>query len=231
MSSPPDIHADAPPLPRGLLFLGALWLVGSWILSLGVRPPLQPSAASYTPGVRSMLVCTAIGLTVAWPLLRLSEPRSAHPVRRAVLDMIVLAALVQIVVWPLRLVTPWNLNRTLAIDATLLSWTALVGAIVAVGGRFGSAGRTMAMTVVALLVVMAPAIAALTVDPDRGAVHEGPPGLAVIFARLSPISATHILTEGGSSWLDPADVIALATAASAAVAAWAAVGVLALRRR
>lgn len=176
-----------------------------------------------------MLVCTAIGLTIAWPLLRLSEPRSSHPVRRVLFDLIVLAALIQIVVWPLRLVTPWNMARTLAIDATLLAWTMLVGALIAAGGRLGASGRTTMMAAIAALVLIAPAIAALTVD-SGGAGVEGASPLIVTVAQLSPISATHILTGAGSTWLDAADGTSLATVAIAATLAWLAVALGADRR-
>lgn len=104
--------AASPPLPRGLIFLSSLWLVGSWLVAIGIQPPVQPSSASYTPGVRLLLDCIAAGVTVAWPLLRFSQPACAWPIRRAVLDLIVLAALIQIVVWPMRLVTPWSVART-----------------------------------------------------------------------------------------------------------------------
>lgn len=133
MPSAPSPSAAGQPieLPRGLIFLGSIWLTGSWLVSIGLRTPLQPVSASYTPGVRMMLLCLALGLIIGWPLLRLSQRPSAGPVRQTLLDVIVLLALVQLVIWPLTLVTPWSAWRTAAIDATLAVWLLLAAAAVA----------------------------------------------------------------------------------------------------
>ena len=93
--------------------------------------PVQPSAASYEPGVRLMLIGLTAGLMIAWPLLRLSQRASRLPARQVVLDLIVLLALVQVVIWPVRLVTTWSTLRTAALDSTLAGWALLAGAIVA----------------------------------------------------------------------------------------------------
>src|SRR5262245_39320097 len=105
---------SAPPLllPRGLIFLASIWLISSWIIALGWRTPVQPSSASFTPGVRLMLLCVAIGLLIGWPLLRLSQSRPAYPLKQTMLDLLVLLGLVQVVIWPLRLVTNWTPYRT-----------------------------------------------------------------------------------------------------------------------
>src|SRR5688572_24541171 len=136
--------AHRPPpllLPRGLIFLSSLWLIGSWIIAIGIRAPVQPSSASYTPSVRLMLFCVTTGLMIGWPLLRLSQPRPPYPVRQTLLDLMVLLGLVQVVVWPLRLVTNWTPLRTAAIDATLAGWVMIAGAVVAAAISSGPPGR------------------------------------------------------------------------------------------
>jgi hypothetical protein len=47
-------------LPRGLILLASVWMVVSWLLAIGLRAPVEPSSASYTPGVRLMLISVAI---------------------------------------------------------------------------------------------------------------------------------------------------------------------------
>src|SRR5437773_335452 len=89
-------------LPRGLIFFAAVWLIVSWVTTIGLRPPVQPSSASYTPAVRLMMLCVTIGAMIGWPLLRLSQRRPALPVRQTLLDLIVMIALIQVVIWPLR---------------------------------------------------------------------------------------------------------------------------------
>ena len=49
-------------LPRGLILLASLWLIVSWQVAIGVQAPVEVSSASYTPGVRLMLICVVIGL-------------------------------------------------------------------------------------------------------------------------------------------------------------------------
>ena len=120
--------------------LASVWMVISWLVAIGFHSPVEASAASYTPGVRLMLLCSAIGLIIAWPLLRLSHQPSRLPIRQTLLDLFVLLALMQVVVWPLRLVTPWSPARTAALDATLAAWTVLAGALVAATVGSGRAG-------------------------------------------------------------------------------------------
>ena len=75
---------EEPPLvlPRGLILLASIWLVVSWAVAIGFRTPVEATSASYTPGVRLMLISAAIGLVIGWPLLRLSQGRAVYPCRR-----------------------------------------------------------------------------------------------------------------------------------------------------
>jgi len=183
----------SPPLvlPRGLIFLASLWLVGSWLITIGLRTPIQPVSASYTPSVRMMLLCVMIGLMIGWPLLRLSQRTVAHPVGQTLLDLVVLLALTQVVVWPLRLVTPWSITRTAAIDLTMMSWVVLAGAIVASAVGSDRAGvRSLAMLACLGLCLLGPALASVgaTTGVD-----------ASTLIALSPLMAVHTLGEGGGA--------------------------------
>lgn len=152
----------APPqlvLPRGLIFLASIWLIVSWGLTVGFAAPVQPSSASYTPGVRLMFLSIAVGCLVAWPMLRLSQPSPALPGRQVMLDLLVLLSLQQIVIWPLGLLTPWMPLRTVVIDLYMMSSTLLTGAVIAFGIRTPSPPRRLACMAICLFVVLAgPAI-------------------------------------------------------------------------
>lgn len=142
-------------MPRGLVLLASLWFFGSWVLCIGLRPPVHPSLASYAPGVRLLLACVAVGLCAAWPLLRLSGPRERWPVFRVVMDLVVLLALFHVVLWPLRLATPWPPSRLALMDAIVFGWTTIVGAIVAVAIHSNVARtRTVAMALCVLVTVL-----------------------------------------------------------------------------
>jgi hypothetical protein len=207
-------HATSPPLllPRGLIFVAFAWLVGSWLVAVGVRPPVQPSAESYEPGVRMLLVCVALGLMVAWPLTRLSQPASAYPLRQTMLDLLVLLAMAQVVIWPLRLVTTWTRERTAAMDATLIAWTLLAGAVVACAIGTRSAGvRCLAMSACLAMCLGAPVVAwiGLAVGVD-----------AIELADLSPLLSMNALGKGRGSDVSTGEWLLIGVLGGAAAGAW-----------
>lgn len=152
MSVPPDRPADAP--PRGLLLAAAGWVLLSLIVAYGVRPPVLPLSSTYAPAARITMITMLAGAVIGWPLLRLSQRSVHHPVRRTLLDLVVLTGALQVTLWPLRLAAAWPVERTVAIDAWCIGWMLVAAAAAIVGGRFVSnAARTVVMAVV--LVAMA----------------------------------------------------------------------------
>lgn len=210
-------------MPRGLIFLASLWLIGSWLLAIGVRTPVQPSSASYTPGIRLMLQCMAIGLFVGWPLLRLSQRSTPLPIRQTLLDLVVLVTLCQVVIWPLRLVTPWTVSRTAAIDAALSGWLLLAGAVVAaVVGSERNGPRTLAMLACVAICLLGPTLAWLGVLTGLNAIIRVD---AMELIGLSPLMAIRSLGEGGGSQPTTMQWRWLALLWFAALAAWIALSV------
>lgn len=188
-------------LPRGLILLAALWLVASWLRAVGITPPLQASSAGYEPGVRMLLLLIATGLTILWPLLRLSQPATRFPLRLVLTDMIVLLCLLQVVIWPVRLLTRWTAGRTLAIDGTLAGWTLIVGAV---------------------LVTAVPMRQTLV----RGAAMAACAALAVVpallgTALLGPVTGPLVLSRGGGSPVSADEWLMIRILMIAAIAAWA----------
>ena len=212
------MHRHTPiELPRGLILAASVWLVASWVVSMGLRTPLQPSSASYTPGVRMMLVCTIVGITIAWPLLRLSQSVPRFPLRQVLLDLVVLLALVQIVLWPLRLVTTWSPIRTLAVDATIAGWAFLAGAFIAAGvGSPRPGPRVLAMLLCLGLVLLGPLLAWV-------GIMTGVEWIELI--ELSPLMAVNTLTENNAppaseQWVHVSTLVAAAGLAWAALSLW-----------
>jgi hypothetical protein len=182
-----------PPLimPRGLVVLAAIWLIVSWLLALGLRMPVQPSSAAFTPGVRLMLLSMAVGLMVGWPLLRLSQQPTGFPGRQTMLDLFALLGLVQVVIWPMRLVTAWPPARTVAIDATIIGWTLLAGAMIAASTGVPRRGpRTLAMLACLAMCFLGPGLAWV-------GVFTGGHWLDLI--DLSPLMAINTLGQGGGA--------------------------------
>ena len=205
-------------LPRGLILAAAAWLIFSWILSVGLKPPVESSSTSYTPGVRLMLVYITIGLMIGWPLLRLSQAPKYWPLSQTILDMVVLLSLIQVVIWPLRLITPWTLDRTAALDGTMAAWTLLTGAIIAsaVGtNRFGV--RNLAILGCIAMCLLGPAIALFTTSTGTSA-------FAIV--QFGPIVSVFKLAEGAKSPVTSQQWIMILIPTIAAILAWSILGLI-----
>ncbi|MSR17812.1 MAG: hypothetical protein EXS00_01375 [Phycisphaerales bacterium] len=126
-------------VPRDLVSWGALWLGASIAFGIGVSAPIEPSLNSYHPAVLRTVVLCATGLIVAWPLLRLSEAPCPTPVRSSLLDLLTVACLLQLVLWPLRLISSWTVAEVASLDAMLLAHAACICGLLAWarGSRLG----------------------------------------------------------------------------------------------
>ena len=205
--SPPRTESTPPPLelPRGLVFGASIWLALSWVVSIGIRPPVQPTSTSYTPAAKMLVVAIMLGILIGWPLARLSTPKPHRPLMTAFLDMVSLMVLTQIVIWPLRLVTTWPIERITAISVDVLSNTLLVGGLLALAGT-NRRGSTLTMLGLVGLVVIPP-ITALgsPVDP--------------IFSA-SPLVRIWVIASGGPSPLPSDAWVAGLITAVVALSVW-----------
>ncbi len=206
--------------------MACVWLIGSWLLSIGVKPPIEPSSASYTPGVRLMLVCIGIGLMIGWPMLRLSQSVAARPIVQTVLDLTVLVSLIQVVIWPLRLVTPWTVARTAALDATLVGWTVLSGAVIASAlGSHRRGVRNLAITACLAICLLGPVLAVI------GAITPPVAGWAGPLMNIGPLVGVYRLAQGGPAPVTGTQWVMIVMPAAAAGLAWTALGVVCSARR
>ena len=137
-------------VPRGLLLLTCAWIFASWGVLLGFRPPIQPQAASYGPSIQLFFLLIALGIAIAWPLLRLSGPPLA-PLRQSFFDAIVIGAVVQLVLWPSRLLTLWSIERTALLDLAIF---ALLAATMALLSLCMASPRVLVRTGWMLLLIM-----------------------------------------------------------------------------
>jgi len=126
-------------LPRGLVVAVGCWFAAAFGTSFAAAVPLHLAPSTLTPGISQTLVLCTMALWVGWPLLRLSAPPTRAPSAQALLDAVTLAFLIQLPMWPLRLGTPWPVQRTLLIDLHVLAGLASVTGLVAVGTAVSSA--------------------------------------------------------------------------------------------
>ena len=190
-------------IPRGLVMLASGWVFASWLLIFGLRPPVQPQAASYGPNIQMLLVMIGVGIAIAWPLVRLSGAPSRAPLAQSAIDGISLLVLLQVVIWPLRLVTSWTLPRTVAVVAAAAAAIMLVAAVLALSMRARS-GRTRAawmaaLCALALLPMAADAACALLPDESDSAACS-----AALSPWMLPWSAPALLARFSEpSTIDP----------------------------
>lgn len=223
---------------RGLVLLWCMWLLGSWFMTMRIKPTL--------PRIRLMVLAAAIGLFVLWPLLRLSQqvlryrwsdPRSeggpavlrAHPAGHGpsagtiFADWVSLMAVFQAVLWPLPLTTGWSVEQALWLDAAMAAWSFLIAAIVALGcAADGAFRRTLAMLIVLLLLVGEPLVMWLI---NLNAPRSG--GLTWTL-RISPLQAIWEMTGHPVSWDAGPWSERVIAVACAAVLAW---GIALIARR
>lgn len=155
-------------VPRGLVMLAALWIFLSWVSLFGFHPPVQPQAASYGPSIQMLMLLIGVGIAIAWPVLRLSGRPSAMPTAQAALDGLSIFVLLQVVVWPLRLVTNWTLARAIAVDAAIAAAILLTAAILSITqGKRSPKARAGGM-LVAVVLVLAPVAHLMTARPVLG---------------------------------------------------------------
>ena len=105
-----------------------------------------------------MLVMSAIGLVVVWPMAALSTRRAVSPAD-TLRHTVILLVTAQLITWPSGFVTTWLFSRTAMIAITLTGWGLLAGMITAWGrSRASLLNRTVAMLACLLLIMAAPII-------------------------------------------------------------------------
>lgn len=142
----PSIMSAAIDPPRGLVIASGCWIVLAGFGAFGSQLPLHLSPAGLAPSVRLMLATCAGGMFVAWPLIRLSQVQGDRVLGTTMIDAISLACLWQLVLWPLRLATPWPIERALLVDIAAIATLAGVSGFVAAGSAWTrSSARGLAM--------------------------------------------------------------------------------------
>ena len=219
-------------IPRALVVLASGWVFFSWVLLFGFHPPVQPQAATYSPSIQMLMMLVGVGIAIGWPMLRLSGRPSSTPTAQAALDGLSIFVLLQVVVWPLRLVTSWTLARAIAVDAAIAASIMLTAGILASTQGSRSPRVRIAGMIVLVALVIAPTTALLIVPEDAAT---GSPSDSASWPHLTALSAPALLSRCAEpSTIDPshADRGVLFRAFALGSAAWAvALGVHAARQR
>jgi hypothetical protein len=180
-------------IPRGLVMLTALWVFASWLFLFGTNPPIQAQSASYGPTIQMLFALVGVGVGIAWPLLRLTGQRSRQPVAQALVDGLAIVVLLQVVIWPLRLVTTWSLPRTVGVHIALILSVCCVGALLSIAHASSNPRtRTAAMALLVALVAIPPCVWAVL--PESWVTFHllavSPPALLGTLAAAVPLDPT-----------------------------------------
>ncbi len=140
---------------------------------------------------RTMAFMAMIGLTGAWPALRLSQASRqggaaqwARSCSVLLTDWLCLNILLQTVLWPLQAAADWTVSQTLWLSLTLASTSLLIGLLIAwARGSHHAMARSGAMLACVGVVVLEPALM-------RFAGRVGS-------MRISPVQSVWTLTRPG----------------------------------
>ncbi len=185
--------------PRTLVLLWTVYLfVGGLITVFSVRMLGPMQAGLFRPTTRMFLALAAVGLTVLWPMVRLSQESPRRPLRATLMDAAALLLPTQAVIWPTKLLTRWDWDIVAGVSLLLISWTALVSAIVAMGvSRRPGPARTWWMLLCLVFVAGAPVylmLQALTGAVPRSELWLGSPLTALFLLTDAPSGLTPRMT-------------------------------------
>lgn len=177
--------------PRLLVLCWAVYLLaasGATIMRLpeiGFADPRFVQSAA-----RLLILLIAVGLTVLWPMVRLSQASPRKPATAAVVDLIALLLPLAAVLWPVTWLGRWDWSVTAALLALLGAWGGVFAAVIAMGTRSASGWGRMGWAVACVVGVgLAPAAAV---------VLSGTGTDVVVLFYASPLSGVFALTTEAS---------------------------------
>jgi hypothetical protein len=172
------------------------WLMISWLGCLAVFPPRATElhvarsaldqAQRHLPAVRGTLIAAMVGISLVWPALRLTQHGITRPAMRCVGDLLCLLLVLQVVIWPLRVLVHWTGWQTLWIDLAVVGWSLPIGLWVYLGLRRGtSAARLLAMALCLATLLGLPLLSLLLDRPALASVNP----IAVIWTITQPMTS------------------------------------------
>jgi hypothetical protein len=178
--------------PRLMALLWSLYLFAASLVTVMQLPILGMTESRFVQSSsRLLLMLLAVGVTVLWPMLRLSQVSPRRPCLATWVDLFVLLVPMQAVLWPLTWLGRWDLAITAAVSLLISSWAILLGVPVCVGMASPVGwGRSVWMSLVLVACGAAPMMAFVL----------GATGAATSssLALASPLTAVFAITTGPS---------------------------------
>jgi hypothetical protein len=159
-TSPNDPWAHRKGEPRLFTLMWSIYLlVGAMGTIFATRTIGPPTPSAYRVGCLAMVTVVAVGGTILWPVVRLSQRSPSRPARATLVDLAVILLPAQSVVWPMPMLTRWPWDVTAAMALVVTGWITLVGAVVArATARPPGLGRVATMVVICAAVLGGPTL-------------------------------------------------------------------------
>lgn len=156
-ASDPWAHRKGEPRPLALLWTIYL-LISTFVTIFAAFDSFQPPTQSqFIYACRALFVMLAVGSTVLWPMVRLSQQFPRRPVKSIAGDLAVILTPAWLVLLPSPLMTRWSIEIAVALGTSISAWTVLSGAIVLAAYRTPShTARTLWTIGIIALLVAAP---------------------------------------------------------------------------
>jgi hypothetical protein len=171
-SRPPDRWAHRRGEPRVFALAWTLFLFAATLVTFVAAQSAAVGDRSLVRAAAQLLVLAAtLGLTVLWPMARLSQWPDYRPVSGTARDLLVLLIPVQAMLWPQAMwwLARWPTSVVGALDLLLLCWGVLIGGVLACfqaararamrSGQAWNPGRSAGAMVIILVLVGAGASA------------------------------------------------------------------------
>jgi len=178
------------------LILGAsAWLLVSWALNLAIDGPIRMSSETMLPAVRWLLLSAILGLHLVWPAWRLTQGTPDRPLAQTWLDMLSLALVFQIVIWPLRLLVHWSVWQTTLINLAVCVWLLPIGLCIYLGVRTPAPLMRISVQLIVLALLIAGPIYAMAAG-DSASFSLNP--LSIVWGMASEIRPAGLARYVGS---------------------------------
>lgn len=220
--------------PRTFAAAWIVYLFAAAIVALGAGGSLGLVATdAYRASARVLMVLVGVGITVLWPMLRLSQVQPERSIGASVRDFFVVLVPVQAVVWPQALpwMAAWPWEVVAALAAHFAAWGVIVSGTLARAAALTPGGRAAAMALLVMAALLAPGVR-LAVGPVEDLARRAPPPDRLLTA--SPVTGAWELCRD-RSWSGRSAEVSLeqwsiiAAEGAAGVLVWAAA--VAKRRR
>lgn len=198
-------------------------LSGAALTVLRVRSLTAPSAEQFAEAARGMMLMVLVGVSILWPMVRLSQEAPRKINRSLAVDLCVMLAPAQAVIWPVPVLTHWPFSVAGGLALAAASWSVLSAGVLSAAFRWSGALPRWGWMIVAI----APSLAGPVLLVLGGRLGENG-----VVSCISPLTAPWALTHSPSG-LAPVmqtwEWAAAAAAGAAGVVVWFLAGAFARR--